>query len=97
MLTPGSCACRLQKVGWIFTQSVAERDWIMDSEEIQQMAAVQVGICRQHRRTAAGQLRRHGVCRICCALRVSCVCCQLRVGLPSATCGVAVPWSSCKL
>ena len=33
---------RLRKVGWIFTQSVAERDWIMDSEEIQQMAAVQV-------------------------------------------------------
>lgn len=35
--------CRLQKVGWIFTQSTAERDWIMDSEEIQQMAAMQVG------------------------------------------------------
>jgi hypothetical protein len=33
---------RLRKVGWIFTQSVAERDWIMDSEEVQQMAAVQV-------------------------------------------------------
>jgi hypothetical protein len=33
---------RLRKVGWIFTQSVAERDWIMDSEEIQQMAAMQV-------------------------------------------------------
>lgn len=29
-------------MGWIFTQSVAERDWIMDSEEIQQMAAMQV-------------------------------------------------------
>ncbi len=34
-------ARRLQKVGWIFTQSAAERDYIMDSEEVQQMASVQ--------------------------------------------------------
>ena len=34
--------CRLRKVGWIFTQSSAERDYIMDSQEIQQMAAMQV-------------------------------------------------------
>ena len=34
--------CRLAKVGWIFTQSAAERDYIMSSEEVQQMAAMQV-------------------------------------------------------
>ncbi len=28
-------------MGWIFTQSAAERDYIMDSEEVQQMAALQ--------------------------------------------------------
>ncbi len=38
--TPHSC--RLAKVGWIFTQSAAERDYIMSSEEVQQMAAMQV-------------------------------------------------------
>ena len=32
---------RLSKVGWIFTQSAAERDYIMNSEEVQQMAAAQ--------------------------------------------------------
>ena len=30
-------------MGWIFTQSAAERDYIMSSEEVQQMAAMQVG------------------------------------------------------
>ena len=29
-------------MGWIFTQSAAERDYIMNSEEVQQMAAMQV-------------------------------------------------------
>lgn len=28
-------------MGWIFTQSAAERDYIMNSEEVQQMASVQ--------------------------------------------------------
>lgn len=28
-------------MGWIFTQGAAERDYIMSSEEIQQMAALQ--------------------------------------------------------
>lgn len=34
-------ACRMRKVGWIFTQTAAERDYIMDSQEIQAMAATQ--------------------------------------------------------
>lgn len=33
--------CRLEKVGWIFTQSSKERDYIMNTEEICQMAAWQ--------------------------------------------------------
>ena len=32
---------RMEKVGWIFTQSSKERDYIMNSEEISQMAAWQ--------------------------------------------------------
>ena len=36
-----SCQCRLSKVGWIFAQSTAERDFIMSGEEICQMAAMQ--------------------------------------------------------
>lgn len=39
--TPPCCSWR--KVGWIFAQSTKERDFIMSSEEICQMAAVQVG------------------------------------------------------
>lgn len=31
----------LRKVGWIFTQSVQERDFIMSTEEVCQMAAMQ--------------------------------------------------------
>lgn len=31
----------MEKVGWIFTQSSKERDYIMNSEEISQMAAWQ--------------------------------------------------------
>ena len=31
----------MEKVGWIFTQSNKERDYIMNSEEISQMAAWQ--------------------------------------------------------
>lgn len=34
--------CSWKKVGWIFAQSTKERDFIMSSEEICQMAAVQV-------------------------------------------------------
>lgn len=33
--------CRMRKVGWIFTQTAAERDYILDSQEIQAMAAIQ--------------------------------------------------------
>mmetsp|Transcript_20771 Transcript_20771/g.62557 ORF Transcript_20771/g.62557 Transcript_20771/m.62557 type:complete len:413 (-) Transcript_20771:823-2061(-) len=36
-----AAALGLKKVGWIFTQAAAERDYIMDSQEIQQMAALQ--------------------------------------------------------
>ena len=32
---------RMEKVGWIFTQSSKERDYIMNAEEISQMAAWQ--------------------------------------------------------
>ena len=40
-VTRGMRGRRLCKVGWIFTQGAAERDYIMNSEEIQQMAAIQ--------------------------------------------------------
>ena len=33
--------CRLQKVGWILSQSDTERDTILSAEETQQMAQVQ--------------------------------------------------------
>jgi hypothetical protein len=32
----------LYKVGWVFSQSVKEREYIMSSSEVQQMAAIQV-------------------------------------------------------
>jgi hypothetical protein len=32
---------RLKKVGWIFTQSVKERDFIMSAEEVRQMCELQ--------------------------------------------------------
>ena len=33
--------CSMEKIGWIFTQSSKERDYIMNTEEICQMAAWQ--------------------------------------------------------
>lgn len=33
--------CRLRKVGWIFTQSSKERDYILSSEEVAQIAGIQ--------------------------------------------------------
>ena len=35
------CCCRLEKVGWIFTQSNQERDFILSTPEVCQMAAMQ--------------------------------------------------------
>ncbi len=40
-LTWSFCLRRLQKVGWIFTQSSKERDYILSSEEVGQIAAIQ--------------------------------------------------------
>lgn len=36
---------RLKKVGWIFSQSTADRDFIMSVDEIKQISAMQVEIC----------------------------------------------------
>ena len=39
--SPVHCQCRLEKVGWIFTQSNQERDYIMSTPEICQIAVMQ--------------------------------------------------------
>lgn len=41
MYSSTAVVSRMEKVGWIFTQSSKERDYIMNSEEICQMAAWQ--------------------------------------------------------